>query len=278
MLNERVSVIVPAYNEEENIAETLDRLSRVQEELPGLEIIVVDDGSRDGTVAKVGLYSNVKCIRHSRNMGKGAALSTGIRAAIGGIVVVQDADLEYFPELIPELVKPILKDEVDVVYGTRMLNGVPRGMSLSHFLGNRLLSLAASLVFDCEITDIMTGYKAFRKATLKGFEIESRGFSIEIELTVKSLENGWKFMEMPLDYIYRRKGESKIRYRDGLLCFLQLLSGESTVYSHGENFPSKSTTPNTGIQLVRVMINTLQLVWRGMMNLGNLNSHDGFRE
>lgn len=224
MRNWTVSIVVPAYNEEENIAEVLHRLSRVQTEMGNMEIIVIDDGSEDNTAKEVSNFTNVKYVRHSRKMGKGAALNTGFRESNGEIIVIQDADMEYFPEKIPELVAPILKEEVDVVYGTRLFNGSPEGMSFSHYVGNRILSLAAATVYGIKLTDVMTGYKAFSRKILDSVEIESNGFGIEIELTAKSLGNGWKFKEIPLEYRYRQRGASKIRYKDGLQCLLQLFT------------------------------------------------------
>lgn len=224
MENWTVSVVVPTYDEEGNIAETLRRLSQLQRDMGNLEIIVVDDGSEDNTAEQVSNFKNVKYIKHLTNMGKGAALNTGIRESSGKIIVIQDADLEYFPEKIPELVAPILKEEVDVVYGTRLFNGSPEGMSFSHYVGNRILSFVAAMVFGVKLTDVMTGYKAFSRKILDSFKIESNGFGIEIELTAKSLGNGWKFKEIPLEYRYRQRGASKIKYKDGLQCLLQLFT------------------------------------------------------
>ncbi|MCJ7560413.1 glycosyltransferase family 2 protein [Candidatus Bathyarchaeota archaeon] len=225
MENWIISVIVPAFNEEGTIAETLKRLSQLQYEIGNLEIIVVDDGSEDNTSKEVANFANVKYIKHPRNMGKGAALNTGIRESIGEVIVIQDADLEYFPEKIPELVAPILKEDVDIIYGTRLFNGVPEGMSFSHYMGNKMLSFVAAMMYGVELTDVMTGYKAFRRKVLDSFEMESKGFGIEIELTAKSLCNGWKFKEIPLAYSYRKKGVSKIRYIDGFKCLLQIIRG-----------------------------------------------------
>lgn len=225
MENWIISVIVPAFDEERNIAETLERLSRLQSEIGNLEIIVVDDGSEDNTSKEVAKFANVKYIKHPINMGKGAALNTGIRESIGEVIVIQDADLEYFPEKIPELAAPILKEEVDVIYGTRLFNGVPEGMSFSHYVGNKILSFVAAMMYGIELTDVMTGYKAFKRKIFDSFELESRGFGVEIELTVKSLCNGWRFKEIPLAYRYRQRGTSKIRYKDGFRCLLQLVTG-----------------------------------------------------
>jgi glycosyltransferase involved in cell wall biosynthesis len=230
MKNWTISVIVPAYNEKGTIAETLNRLTQLQNEMKNLEIIVVDDGSEDNTAMQAANFPNVKCIKHEVNLGKGAALNTGIKKSCGEIIVIQDADLEYFPEKIPELIMPIMKEDCDIVYGTRLFNGIPAGMSLSHYIGNRVLSFLAALIYGVKMTDVMTGYKAFKRAVFDSFELENRGFGIEIELTAKSLGNGWKFTEIPLDYRYRRRGKSKIRYKDGFDCLLQLITGRLSLF------------------------------------------------
>ncbi len=236
-----ISVIVPAHNEEATIAETIIRLSRLQKELPDMEIIVVDDGSTDNTQQKVQSFSNVIYIRHAKNEGKGAALATGIKASSGEVIVVQDADLEYFPEKIPELVKPILAQEADVIYGTRVSKGIPEGMSSSHYVGNRLLSLATTMMYGVKLTDVMTGYKAFRRKVVNPCGLESKGFDVEVELTVLALCNGWRFKEIPLEYRYRQRGTSKIRFKDGFTCLRQLFLGrfEYSYLSFVENLTKK---------------------------------------
>jgi glycosyltransferase involved in cell wall biosynthesis len=156
-------------------------------------------------------------------MGKGAALKTGFKAAKGKIIIIQDADMEYFPREIPNIIRPILNGEADVVFGSRFRKK-PYGMSLSHFLGNIMLSLAASLIYSERITDIMTGYKAFSKKVLKSVEINQKGFLIEVELTDQILRNGWRFQEVPIYYTYRNKGVSKITNRDGLKSLLLIFS------------------------------------------------------
>lgn len=216
-----VSIIVPVYNEENTLAEVLSRLERLGRKLD-LEIVVVDDGSVDGTAEIARSFQLVTLVSHGRNLGKGAAIASGIRCSKGHVIVIQDGDLEYLPEDIPRIVQPIMKDEVDVVYGSRFM-GSCEGMSGSHRIGNFLLSLLASVLFGKWLTDVMTGHKAFRRAVIESIRLEQRGFAIEVELTGKLAINGYKFSEVPIRYRYRRKGHSKITFKDGFSCLFALI-------------------------------------------------------
>jgi glycosyltransferase involved in cell wall biosynthesis len=171
-------------------------------------------------------------IRHCKNRGKGASLATGIKESSGEIIVIQDADLEYFPENIPALVEPILARKADLIYGTRFSKGLPEGMSFSHYVCNRLLSLAATIMYGVKITDVMTGYKAFRRKVVNHSGLKSKGFGVEIELTALALCNNWRLKEIPLEYRYRKKGASKIRYKDGFTCLWQLIIGRFEARYH----------------------------------------------
>ena len=216
-----VSVIVPVYNEEKTLHEVLSRLERLVERL-NLEIIVVDDGSTDGTERIARSFQLVTLVSHGRNLGKGAAIATGLRRSRGKVIVVQDADLEYRPEEIPRIVQPILEHAGDVVYGSRFL-GECEGMSGSHRIGNLILSLSASVLFQRRITDVMTGHKAFRRGAIEPLSLDEQGFAIEVELTGKLARNGCKFVEVPIRYRYRRKGLSKITFKDGFACLFTML-------------------------------------------------------
>lgn len=220
-----VSIIIPAYCEEETISEVLQRVIKVSWSMGNVEIIVVDDGSTDKTGQKVQAFPFIKYIRHQVNQGKGAAMRTGIKEAHGKILVLQDADLEYLPEYIPSLVQPIANGEMDIVYGSRF-EGRPEGMSLSHFIGNSILSLAARFLYSVKITDIMTGQKAFRRSILETVNLEENGFAVEIEITCHSLNTGatQKFAEVPIPYSYRQHGVSKIVYMDGFKSLVKLFS------------------------------------------------------
>ena len=152
-----ITVLVPCYNEGATVEDVILRILRVQLVYRlALEPVVVDDGSTDETPAIVSEYPSVRLIRHGRNMGKGAAVRTGLANATGDVIVIQDADLEYFPEEIPRLVEPILRNQADVVLGSRFVGRRPEGMGSSHLLGNRILSLAASLLLRRWVTDVMT--------------------------------------------------------------------------------------------------------------------------
>jgi glycosyltransferase involved in cell wall biosynthesis len=218
-----VSVVVPAFDEEGNISQVISELLKVKEVIPNMEIIVVDDYSSDGTVLKLLKFKSINLILHLKNMGKGAALRTGFKAAKGRVVVIQDADMEYFPGEIPNIIKPILSSEADVVYGSRF-NSKPYGMSYMHFLGNMILSLVASLLYGKRITDIMTGYKAFSNEVIESVDLKEDGFCVEVELTAQILQNGWKFIEVPIGYTYRPNGVSKIRNIDGLKSLVRLFA------------------------------------------------------
>jgi glycosyltransferase involved in cell wall biosynthesis len=218
-----VSVIVPAYNEEGTIVKVINELLVVKTILPSMEIIVIDDGSTDATVKRIFEFLSIKIIRQPKNMGKGAALRTGFEAARGRVIIVQDADMEYSPSDIPNLVKPILSGEADVVYGSRFACK-PCGMSYSHFFGNILLSMAASLLYGQKITDVMTGYKAFSRKIIRNLHLTENGFSVETELTCQVLQNGCRYREVPISYSYRSHGVSKIKPLDGFKSLIKLFS------------------------------------------------------
>ena len=218
-----VSVIIPAYGEEESIGEVLQRVIKVSGSLGNVEIIVVDDGSTDGTGEKVAAFPFVKYIRHERNMGKGAAIRTGIKNSRGQILVIQDADLEYLPDCLPALVKPISDGSMDIVYGSRF-KSKPDGMSFSHFWGNSILSTVARFMYNVQITDIMTGQKAFRRSVLDSMKLKENGFAVEIEITCLGFNCSRRFTEVHIPYSYRNHGVSKLVYLDGFKSLAKLLA------------------------------------------------------
>jgi len=221
-----VSIIIPAYCEEETITEVLQRVIKVSWSMGNVEIIVVDDGSTDSTANKVAAFPFIKYVRHENNQGKGAAIRTGIQNARGKILVIQDADLEYQPEILPSIVEPISKGDMAIVYGTRF-KGRPDGMSFSHYIGNSILSFVARFLYNVKITDIMTGQKAFKRELLENAKLEENGFAVEIELTCLGLTRGKqteKYKEVPIPYAYRRHGVSKIVYMDGFKSLIKLFS------------------------------------------------------
>ncbi len=220
----KITILIPCYNEENNILEIIDLVKKVDLGYPK-EIIVIDDGSEDSSVEKIKTQTGIKLLQHKKNLGKGKAIQTGLLHATGDIIVIQDADLEYFPNDIPRLLEPLIKGQADAVYGSRFL-GVADGMSFSHNFGNRLLSWATRLLFRNSITDIMTGYKVFFKKALDGISLKCKGFELEPEITVKLLKNGKRILEVPISYCYRRKGKAKIGWKDGIICLWWLIKGK----------------------------------------------------
>jgi glycosyltransferase involved in cell wall biosynthesis len=210
-----LTVIIPAYNEAGTIAEVIERL-RV---LPyGLQIIVVDDCSRDGTAAIVEGLDGVELVRHEHNRGKGAALRSGFAQARGHVVVIQDADLEYDPVDIPELVAPIRAGVADAVFGSRLIGGRPQRAHLFwHKVGNRALSLLTNVLYNTTLSDMETGYKAFTLDVLRAIEpLYESDFRIEPELTAKICRGGFRIYEVPIAYYGRSYDEGKkITWRDG---------------------------------------------------------------
>lgn len=204
----RLSVIIPAYNE---IATIGDILNRVLENNIEKEIIVVDDGSRDGTADKVREYENqgVQLIQHERNQGKGAALRTGFDAARGELVLIQDADLEYDPENYAALLDPFEKNRADVVYGSRFLGGPHRVLYFWHFVANKLLTFWSNAVSNINLSDMETGYKVFRREVLEDIELKEKSFGVEPELTQKLARRDWRMFEVPISYYGRTYEEGK---------------------------------------------------------------------
>jgi glycosyltransferase involved in cell wall biosynthesis len=222
----RVSVIVPAYNEENTIASVLNALLR---EVPDVhEIIVVDDGSKDRTAVLAEEFAqtnhHIRLIRQPCNMGKTAALKAGFAASTGDIVMVQDADLEYDPVDIPMLVEPINQGKADVVYGSRfMIRRASRVLYFRHFMANQFLTFLSNLLTDLNLSDVETGYKAFRGEIIRNMVIETRGFGFEVEVTAKIAKLNCRVFEVPISYYGRTYEEGKkIGFKDGLDAILYI--------------------------------------------------------
>ena len=214
----KLSIVIPCYNEEKTIRAIVDAVRASP--YASKEIIVVDDCSRDGTRAIlegeiVALVDRV--IYHDTNQGKGAALRSGIKAATGDIVVIQDADLEYDPDEYPHLVDPILRDKADVVFGSRFMGGQPhRVLYFWHRVGNGLLTLVSNMFTDLNLTDMETCYKVFRREIIQAIVIEENRFGFEPEITAKIAKTGCRIYEVGISYYGRTYEEGKkIGWKDG---------------------------------------------------------------
>jgi glycosyltransferase involved in cell wall biosynthesis len=213
-----LSVIIPVYNE----IRTLDDIVAAVAGIPvDKEIILVDDGSTDGSREKLQELEDrdgIKVLLHDRNRGKGAAIRTGIAAAEKDLVIIQDADLEYDPREIPALMQPIIDGKADVVYGSRFKGiGPHRVLYFWHYVGNQFLTLVSNAFTNLNLTDIETCYKLFRRDVIKSFTIEEQRFGIEPEITAKIAAGGWRIYEMGISYSGRTYREGKkIGWKDGV--------------------------------------------------------------
>lgn len=222
-----LSIVIPAYNEEKNLSEVIEKVKGV--DLSGLkvkkEIIVIDDGSTDRTVEVAKKIKGIKLIVKKRNEGKGSAVAAGIKNSSGDIIIIQDADLEYEPNEYPRIILPILDKKYKVVYGSRFL-GIKKGnylmrkhknAYLSSYLGSRLITRLTNLLFFSNITDEATCYKCFESSLIKSINIENKRFHWEPEVTAKILKKNIKIYEVPISYNPRSYDEGKkINWIDGL--------------------------------------------------------------
>ncbi|WNM60626.1 glycosyltransferase family 2 protein [Candidatus Nitrospira neomarina] len=234
--NQLVSIVIPVYNERKTIETIVGRVQKV--EIPK-ELIIVDDGSTDGT--REWLYeqfsqgdaedkqsqklicesradcSQVLVLAHQHNQGKGAALKTGFGQVRGSIVIVQDADLEYSPEDYYRLLEPVLTGRADVVYGSRFLGGWKGSWPPVSYMGNKIFTTLTNAATGLSLTDVWTGYKVFKQEVLSDISLEESGFELELELTLKVAQKNWRVAEVPISYLPRSKADGKkIRWRDGI--------------------------------------------------------------
>ena len=218
-----LSVVMPCYNERTTIEEIVERVLAVPLRI---ELIVVDDGSRDGTREILGSLAqkhHFKLVFQERNGGKGSALRRGFQEVTGDLVVIQDGDLEYSPEEFPQLIELICQGRADVVYGSRFL-GRHRVFLFTHYLGNRFLTFVTNVLYNTNLTDMETCYKVMRTDVLRSMKLESDGFGIEPELTAKIFRRQYRVYEVPITYDGRGFEEGKkITWRDGLVALWVLL-------------------------------------------------------
>ncbi len=221
----KLSVVIPVYNEKATVEEIIRRVQAVDVGMEK-EVVVVDDGSTDGTreiLAGLG-SSQVRVSLHEKNRGKGAALRTGFAAADGDIILVQDADLEYDPREYPKLLEPILEGRADVVYGSRFLGGPHRVLFFWHYVGNRLLTTFSNMVSNLNMTDMETCYKVFRREVLRGIRLKSERFGFEPEITIKVAKLRYRVYEVPISYAGRDYAEGKkIGWKDGVAAIFHIL-------------------------------------------------------
>jgi glycosyltransferase involved in cell wall biosynthesis len=222
----KVSIVIPCYNERNTIEKIVETVRNAP--LENKEIVIVDDGSQDGTqsVLKERISQIVdQIIYHPVNRGKGAALRSGFAAASGDIILVQDADLEYDPADYPVLLEPLMSGKADAVFGSRFMGGRPhRVLFFWHMAGNRFLTLLSNIFTNLNLTDVETGYKAFKAPLIKAIQIEEDRFGVEPEITAKLARTGCRIYEVGISYSGRTYAEGKkINWKDGLRAIYAIL-------------------------------------------------------
>jgi glycosyltransferase involved in cell wall biosynthesis len=211
-----LSVLMPVYNEERTLRQVVEAVQAVDIDK---EIVLVDDGSRDGSPAIIDALANgsrIRAYHHPQNRGKGAAVRTAVSQARGQLVLIQDADLEYDPNDYPALVAPIMDGKADVVFGSRAFSS-HTAYSFWFVMGNRLVTLATNILFNCYISDMETCYKVMRREIAQQLDLRSRGFEIEPEITAKLVKAGHRIYEVPISYAARSRAEGKkLTWEDGI--------------------------------------------------------------
>src|SRR3989338_178978 len=210
----KISIIIPVFNEEKTITTIIRQINNVV----GFqkEIIVIDDASVDGTSLKLMEIKGIKLITHQKNLGKGFAIRSGIEAATGDYILVQDVDLEYDPQDILSMIKPIIQGKAEVVYGSRF-TGSRRNMFFWHWMGNQLLTLVTNVLYNTTLSDMETCYKLIPLKLIKSLNLRAKRFEFEPEVTAKILKRNIRIWEVPISYAGREYDEcKKITWRDGI--------------------------------------------------------------
>jgi glycosyltransferase involved in cell wall biosynthesis len=246
----KLSVLIPAFNEVHTISTILQRVATAPVDLEK-EIIVVDDGSTDGTREILKSCADITVIFHNQNAGKGAAVRTGLEYITGDIVIIQDADLEYSPRDYPVLLDPILQGDADATYGSRFLGGPHRVLFFWHYVANRFLTLLSNMLSDLNLTDMETGYKAFRAEVLKTIRLQSDRFGFEPEITAKVARQGCRLYEVPISYHGRDyTAGKKITWHDGLAALWHIIK-YNILYNILAGQDVKKSVPHTVIHQPR---------------------------
>ncbi len=224
----KLSIIIPVYNEEKTIKQIIDRVEKVNLGKIKKELIIVNDYSSDNSVniikKLIKKYKNIRLINHNKNLGKGAAIRTGLNYFTGSLVIIQDGDLEYNPEEYKKLIKPILDGKTKVVYGSRMTGRIRGSQIPLHYIGNWGLSLVTMLLYLRKITDMETCYKLMTSDVVKSLKLRARRFDFEPEITAKLIKKGYKIIEIPITYNSRSFQEGKkITVIDGIKAFYYLI-------------------------------------------------------
>jgi len=223
----KLSIVIPCYNEINTIREIIKKViyNLQHYSFNDYEILVVDDCSNDGTseiLEQINLKENIKIFSHKENLGKGAAVQTGIKNITGDILIIQDADLEYDPSDYEKLLRPFFEADADVVYGSRFIGGgkYVRIHFFWHYLANKIITFVCNMFTNLNLTDVETGYKLFKNSCLKNVELKEKSFSFEPEITIKLAKKKFKFFEVPITYNGRSYNEGKkIGLKDAFIAF-----------------------------------------------------------